>query len=42
MQHEGTLRSYALVRGEVADEAVYALVRDEWTASHRIASPDPT
>ena len=30
MKLEGTLRSYAFVRGEIADEAVYAIVREEW------------
>jgi RimJ/RimL family protein N-acetyltransferase len=30
MRHEGTLRSYALVNGQSANEAVYAVIRDEW------------
>lgn len=30
MDYEGTLRAYSYVRGEVADEVVYAVVRTGW------------
>lgn len=33
MEFEGTLRSYAFVRGKAADEAVYAIVRQAWTVA---------
>lgn len=32
-QYEGTLRKHFLIQGRWADEAVYALLRDEFTAS---------
>jgi [ribosomal protein S5]-alanine N-acetyltransferase len=35
MDHEGTLRSYSLVGNEVADEAVYAILRSKWPMRRR-------
>jgi RimJ/RimL family protein N-acetyltransferase len=32
MRNEGTLRSARLHRGELIDEACYALLRSEWAA----------
>lgn len=33
MTYEGTLRSSAFVRNEIADEAIYAILRTEWIAA---------
>ena len=30
MKHEGTLRAFAFIRGNAADEAVYAVLRNEY------------
>ena len=30
MKLEGVLRSYAIVHGITADEAIYAIIREEW------------
>jgi len=35
MDYEGTLRSYAFVRDEVADEAIYAILRGKWRTFKR-------
>ena len=35
MEYEGTLKSYAFVKGEVADEAIYAITRSLWTVQKR-------
>ena len=34
MIYEGTLRSYSFVNGSEADEAVYAIVRKEWSGTY--------
>ena len=33
MEHEGTLRRYAYIRGIAVDEAIYAVLRDTWRSS---------
>ena len=34
MEYEGTLKSYAFVNGEVADEAIYAITRKLWVTQN--------